>query len=173
MKETRAFAKIFTRKYFFSCCIYFVSYSSSFSSAVPILMLPGKYCTSRNISDLVYIWFQKRNDSQKVRKLRVYSSKYIYTKSTTVSVPSSELGPPNPSPASECVSPLGTKGGGHTRLRVRGWGAQIGRLEKRPSTLSTLWCTVCTLYNVDCIKYITSTPTTGCSRQYITTSDTV
>ncbi len=29
-----------------------------------------------------------------------------------VSVPSSELGPPKPSPAGECVSPLGHKGGG-------------------------------------------------------------
>jgi hypothetical protein len=27
-----------------------------------------------------------------------------------VSVPSSELGPPNPSPASDCVSPLGPEG---------------------------------------------------------------
>ncbi len=51
--------------------------------------------------------------------------------STTVSVLSSELSdcdPPTPCPASECVPP---------RLRVRGWG--VGRLEKKPSTLSTLW----------------------------------
>ncbi len=36
-----------------------------------------------------------------------------------MSVPSSELGTPIPSLASECV-PLGTKGGLNTRLRVRG-----------------------------------------------------
>ncbi len=30
-------------------------------------------------------------------------------------------------------------GGWHTRLRVRGEGVQIGRLERTPSTLSTLW----------------------------------
>ncbi len=38
-------------------------------------------------------------------------------------------------------SSSGTKGGGgHTRLRVRGWGFQSRRLEIKPSTLSTLWC---------------------------------
>ncbi len=32
--------------------------------------------------------------------------------------------PPPPSPASACAPPPGTKGwGGHTRLRVRGWGS--------------------------------------------------
>jgi hypothetical protein len=28
---------------------------------------------------------------------------------------------------------------GYTRLCVRGWGSQFGQLEKKPSTLSTLW----------------------------------
>jgi hypothetical protein len=37
------------------------------------------------------------------------------------------------------VSPPGTKGGGHTRLRVRGWGSQFRRLEKKFISLSTLW----------------------------------
>ncbi len=37
----------------------------------------------------------------------------------SVSVPSSELGPPTPSPPIECVSPLGTNGGSNTLLRVR------------------------------------------------------
>jgi hypothetical protein len=37
-----------------------------------------------------------------------------------VSVPSSKLGPPTPSPQAS-VSPPGTKGG-HTRLRMRKWG---------------------------------------------------
>ncbi len=49
---------------------------------------------------------------------RVATTKYLYT---TVSVPSSELGPPTPSPASDCVEPKG----GHTRLRVRGRGSQF------------------------------------------------
>ncbi len=30
---------------------------------------------------------------------------------------------PTPSLASECVPPPGTRVGGHTRLRVRGWGS--------------------------------------------------
>ncbi len=46
-------------------------------------------------------------------------------------VPSSELGPPTPSPESECVPP-GTKG-------VRLWAFQFGRLVKKPGALSTLW----------------------------------
>jgi hypothetical protein len=44
---------------------------------------------------------------------------YIYTKCITVSVPSSELGPPYTS--SEYV-PAPEPKGGHTRLRLRGWG---------------------------------------------------
>ncbi len=53
-------------------------------------------------------------------------SKYIYTKSTTMSVPSSELGP-TPSPASVWSPPQEPKG--HTRLRVRGVGwSQFGQL---------------------------------------------
>jgi hypothetical protein len=41
-----------------------------------------------------------------------------------MSVPSLELGPPTPSPASEFALPPGSKGGGvHTRLLVRGWGS--------------------------------------------------
>jgi hypothetical protein len=42
-----------------------------------------------------------------------------------VSVPSSEFGPPTPSPASECVLPPGSKGVSKTRLRVRGWADPI------------------------------------------------
>jgi hypothetical protein len=44
---------------------------------------------------------------------------------------------PNPTLASECVPlPPGTKGGGHTRLRVRD--SQFRRLEEKLSTLPTL-----------------------------------
>jgi hypothetical protein len=72
------------------------------------------------------------------------------------------IGTPTPSPASQCVPPrihggrghtpageevwgvpirtTGEKAGGHTRLRERGrGGCQLGRLEKKPGTLSTLW----------------------------------
>jgi hypothetical protein len=52
------------------------------------------------------------------------SPKYINIKSTTVNVPSSELGLPHPFPASECAPPPLTKGG-HIRLRVRGGGVLI------------------------------------------------
>ncbi len=46
-------------------------------------------------------------------------TKYVFIKSTTVYVSSSELGLPNPSPLGECAPHEG--GGGHTRLRMRGW----------------------------------------------------
>ncbi len=60
-----------------------------------------------------------------------------------MSVPSSELGPPTPTPASWCVShsPLGPLGGGDsTRSRVRGWGDPIRMTRKKAwhSVLSTL-----------------------------------
>ncbi len=54
--------------------------------------------------------------------------KYVNMKSTTVYtvyVLSSELGFPHPFPAGEWPLPPGTKGGGHTRLRVRCGGAPI------------------------------------------------
>jgi hypothetical protein len=57
-------------------------------------------------------------------RARDRTTKYIHIKSTTVYVPSSELGLSHPIfLASECALPLGTKGWGHTRLRVRGWGS--------------------------------------------------
>ncbi len=54
-------------------------------------------------------------------------------------VPSSELGPPTPSPASECAPPPGTKGGAHSPAGEGVGESQFQRLEKRLSTLSTLW----------------------------------
>ena len=48
--------------------------------------------------------------------------------------------PPHPLSPSRCVPPPEPKGGGGpTRLRVSGWGSQLGRLEKKPRILSTLW----------------------------------
>jgi hypothetical protein len=49
--------------------------------------------------------------------------------------------PQPPLPQASVLTP-GTKQGGHTRLRVRGLGSQFGRLEKKPSTLSTLCISV-------------------------------
>jgi hypothetical protein len=47
---------------------------------------------------------------------------------------------PTHSLASECAPPPGNKGGGHTRLRVRGWGSpNSNEWSKRLSTLPTLW----------------------------------
>jgi hypothetical protein len=55
----------------------------------------------------------------------VKHTKYVYIKSTTVYVPSSELGLSQPlSRQRVCPSPQNRVwGGGHTRLRVRGWGS--------------------------------------------------
>jgi hypothetical protein len=52
-----------------------------------------------------------------------------------------DLGPPNPSTASECAPPPLTKVGGWGTHSPAGEGvgkSQFGRLEKKPSTLSTL-----------------------------------
>jgi hypothetical protein len=74
----------------------------------------------------------------------MYATKYRYTLCTTVSFPSSELGPPPLSPR-ECVTPpppTGTKGGGNTL--AGGWGdvgSRIGQLKKKPSTVSQLLVT--------------------------------
>ncbi len=55
-------------------------------------------------------------------RLTEEGTKYIYIKSTTVSVPSSELGLSHSlSRQRVCPSPL-NQTGGHTRLRLRGWG---------------------------------------------------
>ncbi len=59
------------------------------------------------------------------------------------SVPSSELEPPPPSPASEYPPPNQRRGNTLACEWVRGWGeSQFGRLEKKLSTLSTLWQTL-------------------------------
>jgi hypothetical protein len=54
--------------------------------------------------------------------------------------PSSELGLPPPSFPLSSVPPPEPKGGGHTRLRVKGWGIPNSDcLEKKLSILPTLW----------------------------------
>ncbi len=48
-----------------------------------------------------------------------------------------ELGPPKPSPASECVSPLGPKGGKQHSLADER--TQFRQIDKKPGTLYILW----------------------------------
>ncbi len=72
----------------------------------------------------------------------VRSTKNIYSQSTTVSVPSFELGPstPTPSPPSELALPPEPKGGGTHSPACEGVAeSQFGRLERKLCTLSTLW----------------------------------
>ncbi len=53
-------------------------------------------------------------------------------------VPSSKLGPPTPSPASECALPLLNQKGGDTRLKVKGWGRVNSDDWRKSITLSLL-----------------------------------
>jgi hypothetical protein len=57
-------------------------------------------------------------------EVRVHKVHKLYTWSTTMSVPSSELGLPHHL-SHQRVCPTRTKGGVHTRLRVRGWRVPI------------------------------------------------
>jgi hypothetical protein len=54
-----------------------------------------------------------------------------FTVVNRVSVPSSELGPPNPLPYKRVFLPLRPKGGDNTLLRVRGWGDPIRTTAKK------------------------------------------
>jgi hypothetical protein len=58
---------------------------------------------------------------------------------TTVYVPSLKLGLSHPLSPASVHFPLEPGGGGHTRLRVRVGEVQFRRLEKKLSTLPTLW----------------------------------
>jgi hypothetical protein len=76
----------------------------------------------KNTRTYIYDWYH-----------RVMQSARLYTQS-------SALGPPHPSPARECCPPPIWIQGGSTL--ACGWGggrSQFGRLEKKPSTLFTLW----------------------------------
>jgi hypothetical protein len=75
---------------------------------------------------------------------RHWTTKYINMKSTTVYVPSSELGLSQPlSRQRVCPSPQNRGGGGHTRT--------LRRLEKKLSTLPTL-CTEHSDRHLQCLK---------------------
>ncbi len=78
-----------------------------------------------------------KDDFKSRRWLRSKSVEY------KMSVPSSELGPPTPSPTSECVSPLVPKGGEEQHslaVAGEGRGEQFGRLERMSGTLYTVLC---------------------------------
>ncbi len=47
---------------------------------------------------------------------------------------------PHPLTRKRVLFPLGFEGGSHTRLRVRGWGTQFGRLARNPGALYTVYC---------------------------------
>ncbi len=66
-------------------------------------------------------------------------TKYINTKSITVSVPASEMGP-SPRNESECAPPPG--GEAHSPGGEGMGSSQFQRLEKKHNTLSTLCCQV-------------------------------
>ncbi len=75
---------------------------------------------------------------------RGHSTKYhIYIENPRLS-PRRNWDPPTPSPASDCVPPLWNQRRGeiHSPASEGVGGAQFGRLEKKPSTLSSLWGTV-------------------------------
>ncbi len=55
-----------------------------------------------------------------------------------MSVPSSELGPPPPTPQASVSPPLRPKGGQHS-LAGKGVGVQFGRLDRKVGALYTLW----------------------------------
>ncbi len=77
-----------------------------------------------------------------MKKLRAQST-YIYVQSTTVYVPSSELGLPQPLSHKRVCPPPRTKGWGGTLACGMGvWDFQFRRLEKKRSTLTTLWIRV-------------------------------
>ncbi len=69
------------------------------------------------------------------------STKYMYTEFQSVCTLVRIGTSPPPLPRKRvCLSTRNQKGRGYTRLRGWGYGgSQFGRLEKRPSTLSTLW----------------------------------
>jgi hypothetical protein len=72
----------------------------------------------------------------KKEKLGRNQKLYKYLKYNSV-CPLVRIGtPPHPSPASECVLPRNQSGGGHTRLRVRGWeGPNLDDLRRKIARL--------------------------------------
>ncbi len=105
---------------------------------------------SEHICVVSSVFRDRQSEKRRLDRMHCYSltlspTKYMYTLTTTVSVPSSELGPP-PLPLTKTIvecAPRNLEGGGtHSPAGegVKG-GSQFGRLEKKPSTLSTLCIT--------------------------------
>jgi hypothetical protein len=73
------------------------------------------------------MWKTSRVGTPNFKRWLVCITKYLYIKSTTVYVPSSELGLPTPLPQASVPFPpdkrVGGGGTGHTCLRLKGWGS--------------------------------------------------
>jgi hypothetical protein len=78
---------------------------------------------------------------------------FVYIRSTTVYVPSSELGLSQPlSRQRVCPSPQNRgEGGAHSPAGAGLGESQFRRLEKKLSILPTLWCTVTHIENMYCL----------------------
>jgi hypothetical protein len=103
------------------------------SLSVYFLMLPSSFLRSVSVpvckDKLIGDWDENRWGAPKC-SVRLFFKFFCL---------SANIGtPPTPSPASKCV-PLWHQRGGHTHLRVKWLGSQFRRLERKPSTLSTLW----------------------------------
>ncbi len=59
----------------------------------------------------------------------------------------------NWSPHPRVSPPLDPKGGGNIPLRLRGWGTQYGRLDRKPGTLYTLWCSLFKKQQTKCVVF--------------------
>jgi hypothetical protein len=86
-----------------------------YSTIKGFLQQIGKVC-NKHLRLAAYLGSLFYSPSHKVRIYKEYHSVYSLVGIGTL---------PPPSLASECIPPLGTRGGGegHTRLRVRGWGS--------------------------------------------------
>jgi hypothetical protein len=102
---------------------------------------------------------------------RVLRTKYVYIKSTTVYVPSSELGRSQPlSRQRVCPSPQNRAGGGLSRVSPAGEGMgefKFRRLEKKLSTLSTLWYCTCIASPLPVFSYDRDSAVIGVIRQLL------
>ncbi len=70
------------------------------------------------------------------QNVRSASFKFFFCLSANIGTPHT------PSPASKCVPPWHQRGG-HNHLWVKWLGSQFRQLERKPSTLSTLWTGGC------------------------------
>jgi hypothetical protein len=104
----------------------------------------------REVRLLVLIsWFKKKVNMTLWKRIELLSGSqktlsqkvliYVYREPHCMS-PRRNWDSFNPSPASECALPPRPKGGGHTRLRLRGWGDPIPKTDWRKSLALCLLC---------------------------------